>query len=345
MSASDESYAFIFHVSGISLSSHRKLESFLKSITLRIPSVAEDLNSLTPQQFEALFGDPECHVSGVNALPDVIDAIAAHGQFSRPKDQLPSDVDYHNRPPFEYAEHFKIADALALPGWKSPATNSSEQSSRYQPFKLKNGLVITYGQINGLAGDFFGTKDPISEGGNFKEQKELFLEAFKTLNQDNVAKPQAILKILQDEVDKVNKKIQDGGSVKDLYGELGSRLSKLQDASLACTTITKADGQDYESLLKVNVDHFAPNNRTAYNAGHAAALETAKAGDLGTAYAMNAFADHFLEDAFASGHCRVPRGAMMRTNMFANACSNVSNLPSLLGFIRARLTTDLLVHA
>jgi len=36
-------------------------------------------------------------------------------------------------------------------------------------------------------------------------------------------------------------------------------------------------------------------------------LRAAAAGDLLAGYALNAFADHFLEDSFAAGHLRTPR--------------------------------------
>jgi hypothetical protein len=180
------------------------LETVFKGSALRIPSVAEDLKSLTPQQFEDLFGDSECHIPGVVALPAVINAIVAHGKFDGPKDQIPSEVEFTKNPHFEYAEHFKLSDALTLPGWKSPVGNSTNPSSQYQPFKLKNNLEITYGQISALAGDFFGTPNPISRGQTFEEQKDLFRKAFKTLNEGNIAKPQAIIVVLQEEVDEVN---------------------------------------------------------------------------------------------------------------------------------------------
>lgn len=60
-------------------------------------------------------------------------------------------------------------------------------------------------------------------------------------------------------------------------------------------------------LAQLNLDHFGADGRTAYNAGHYTAIEAAANGNLELAYSMNAFADHFLGDAFASGHFRTPR--------------------------------------
>src|SRR5206468_1692437 len=71
-------------------------------------------------------------------------------------------------------------------------------------------------------------------------------------------------------------------------------------------------------LAGVNFDHFGRDAVAAYRAAHAAACQAAReAKDAGSAaeqrrgleraYLMNAGADHFLTDLFASGHLRVPR--------------------------------------
>lgn len=124
----------------------------------------------------------------------------------------------------------------------------------------------------------------------------------------------AILKTLQIETDAVKEAKEKGESVHEVYEKLGtSLLQKLIDAS----KIGDPKGPSYSDLLENNVDHFAPDSVTAYNAGHAVALDTASKAtsvkDLQVAYAINAFADHFLEDHFASGHLRVPRSKMIDT--------------------------------
>jgi hypothetical protein len=68
----------------------------------------------------------------------------------------------------------------------------------------------------------------------------------------------------------------------------------------------------YLKLANEDFDHFGENALISYKTGHALALdEAAKAhGDLRKleiAYAMNAFASHFLSDRFATGHTRTPR--------------------------------------
>jgi hypothetical protein len=76
----------------------------------------------------------------------------------------------------------------------------------------------------------------------------------------------------------------------------------------------------YDELALSNTAHFGWHNLKAYCQHHRAALEyarqayqlrdiePAKAAELwGLALFTNAFADHFLTDAFAAGHIRVPR--------------------------------------
>lgn len=68
---------------------------------------------------------------------------------------------------------------------------------------------------------------------------------------------------------------------------------------------------DYASLANENQDHFAPRSWSRYLVHHAEALRLALERDLDAALVRNAFADHFLTDAFASGHLRVPRDALV----------------------------------
>jgi hypothetical protein len=72
----------------------------------------------------------------------------------------------------------------------------------------------------------------------------------------------------------------------------------------------------YAKLALKNVKHFAPPNpafaavsgkstedhKTEWEANHKVAVQTSQAGDRDKALATNAFADHFLTDAFAAGH-------------------------------------------
>jgi hypothetical protein len=68
---------------------------------------------------------------------------------------------------------------------------------------------------------------------------------------------------------------------------------------------------DYASLANENQDHFAPRSWARYLRHHSEALRYALERDLDGALVRNAFADHFLTDAFASGHLRVPRDTLV----------------------------------
>lgn len=56
-----------------------------------------------------------------------------------------------------------------------------------------------------------------------------------------------------------------------------------------------------------NEPHFSPHTWVAYTRHHLDALKLALDRDLEAALRINAFGDHFLTDAFASGHIRTPR--------------------------------------
>ncbi len=68
---------------------------------------------------------------------------------------------------------------------------------------------------------------------------------------------------------------------------------------------------DYALLANENQDHFAPRCWARYAQHHAEALQLALDKELDAALVRNAFADHFLTDAFASGHLRVPRDGLV----------------------------------
>jgi hypothetical protein len=223
-----------------------------------------------------------------------------------------------NEPPhFEYEEHRWLGDTLKLNGRKS--ASSWDSSAAQTPLTLPNKLVVTYGQINGLAGDFFGTKQPICKGKDLPARKQLFDAAFKVLANEDSGKARAekLLERLKNESYEISKARQPGESGLKAY-------EKLSDETFQFEVDTKQSGQapTYLELLQINFDHFGESARLAYNAGHAMAIDTAIQGKLELAYAQNAFADHFLEDSFSSGHFRVPREEMA-INVIANLCTNV----------------------
>lgn len=160
---------------------------------------------------------------------------------------------------FEYAEHAFLGDAITL---KLP--NGQTSLAKDYLFKLPNGLNLTYGAINGLAGDFYGTNDPISDGTNDQDRAVRFLAAYGTLSSNPKRQPQealAILKVLQTEVDAVNAALQHHQDPSIVY-------ANLPDESLTFVKITSGrDGPGYLGLAAKNWDHFGADARIAYNTG------------------------------------------------------------------------------
>lgn len=88
-----------------------------------------------------------------------------------------------------------------------------------------------------------------------------------------------------------------------------------------CTWVNVLYGGDYLNVVTKNYEHFAWDNMRAYVYYHERAIAYARAAFkaknkgrdkiaerlLNKALYINAFSDHFLTDAFAAGHLRVPR--------------------------------------
>ncbi|MCJ1260671.1 hypothetical protein MMC22_000533 [Lobaria immixta] len=217
--------------------------------------------------------------------------------------------DHKKLPGFEFSEHMFLGDDITLLNDKGEEVEAKEW-----PFQLDNGVTLTYGKISGLAGDFYGTDKPISDVTNFEESITRFNAAFNTLAKNTDRTPDEvknILDIVQQEVEKVEAAIKNDQDPWDsVWPTLPDVTAKLQEA-----TRFRPDGEpSYLGLANINFDHFGVDARTAYKAGHQAAMNTAREekseAKLVLAYAMNAFADHFLQDAFAAGHLRTPRRAL-----------------------------------
>lgn len=220
-------------------------------------------------------------------------------------------------PMFDSAEHSFIGNDILLnypPFTEVPASQT--------PLPLPNGLKLTFGQIVSLGGDFFGDIDSsgdvheISDGPN----PEVFQASFDALATapGAVTEVPKILKVMQQEITALNQAVAAGNQPSTAYADLdvdGQYNVATGGGSFASNYVPYGP---YIKLAAVNWDHFGPNAITAYNAGHAAAIQqaitaksasgtTAQTAGLNLAYAMDAFACHFLSDLFASGHMRTPR--------------------------------------
>ncbi|KAL9609960.1 MAG: hypothetical protein Q9167_005312 [Letrouitia subvulpina] len=220
---------------------------------------------------------------------------------------------------FKFAEHGFLGNSVVI-------RNSTGDLVRAGDWRLKleNGLELTYGQICGLAGDYYGTSMPISDGNSLENQVRRFMLAFDQLARVQRTPQEAlqIMNILQPEVDAVNEAIKDHQDPWDIYHTLPDVNAKLEYETLG----RPAPALSYLGLAAINWDHFGNDARTAYNVGHRAALDVALQGGktLELAYTLNAFADHFLQDSFSAGHLRTPRRALHRSlNPSADLCAKV----------------------
>jgi len=272
------------------------------------PVIARFDDLFTPGGIAFNAENPHLLLHIADSHSDVEPATALPAQALKVKPQLR----------FEGAEHKAIGDNTRL----RFIENAEPVLAQNVPLHLPNGLALTYGQVLALGGDFYGIVDrPINEGSTSADRLQRFTAAFDTLATLSASKIEAtqILAIMQKEIDAVKQAIKDGKQPHEAYDALGDTLSEEWNKITGGGSFVSAlfPLGRYLKLAANNADHFGEWARQAYIAGHTAALQTAAAAhasqdelQLERAYAMNAFADHYLTDLFSSGHLRVPRKAM-----------------------------------
>ncbi|CAI8995510.1 Phospholipase [Pseudomonas sp. IT-P2] len=272
------------------------------------PVIARFDDLFTPGGIAFNAENPHLLLHIADSHSDVEPATALPAQALKGKPQLR----------FEGAEHTAIGDNTRL----RFVENAEPLLAQNVPLHLPNGLALTYGQVLALGGDFYGIVDrPINEGSTSADRLQRFTAAFDTLATLSASKIEAtqILAIMQKEIDAVKQAIKDGKQPHEAYDALGDTLSEEWNKITGGGSFVSAlfPLGRYLKLAANNADHFGEWARQAYIAGHTAALQTAAAAhasqdelQLERAYAMNAFADHYLTDLFSSGHLRVPRKAM-----------------------------------
>lgn len=222
----------------------------------------------------------------------------------------------------ESAEHIWIGDQVILqrPGGAKAAKGLSILTVADQKFTN----TLRYGQIIALAGDFYGVLGHQISMAKPPDQSAAFRAAWDSLAHGDPGELHEILEILREEVaaiDQVLAADAEGGGRKtepsQVYAALGDSLSHRWNGATGGSYRDWLPAGRYLRLAAENFDHFGRMAWAAYEAGHRVAREQAaearkRSGDeaaamLDTAYAMNAFADHFLTDLFSAGHLRVPR--------------------------------------
>jgi hypothetical protein len=207
-------------------------------------------------------------------------------------------------PQFDSGEHYFIGNAVQLFDSYGHRRNAATYN-----LGLANGLSLTYGSIVALAGDYYGLPNrPISTDAS---PSDAFRAAYATLAADPNAVsevPRILAEVLQEVAD-VAAAIASGQEGSSAYIAAGE---KYDDAYISITNGRMAE------LAAFNWDHFGPYAVTCYTLGHTLALEQAVAAKalvdpaareaaLQNAYALDAFANHFLTDLFSAGHMRTPR--------------------------------------
>lgn len=253
-----------------------------------------------------------------------------------PPRSIRTSVDGRPHALFEGAEHDSIGDNIVL-----FFPNQPPQRAGNVPLSLPNGLQPTYGQILSLGGDFYGIPDqPISDGVTSQDRVQRFTNAFNSLAtaQGAVTEMPRIWNVMITEINQVNQALLSGQSPAAVYATLGDTLSSQWNVITGGGSILYPMGR-YLELAANNWDHFGSHAVLAYTAGHTAALQQAvTAGSLSgqqqvpalqLAYAMNAFADHFLSDLFSAGHLRTPRKELYGVTT-----------PSLVGSVLSRWMHD-----
>lgn len=219
---------------------------------------------------------------------------------------------YHPQP-FEGAEHIASGDSVKLYFFPNDPGEAG------QALEMPNGLKLTYGDIVSF-GDFYEIPDqPIAMGKTPEERKQRFLKSFNSFAYDNqvVAEALKILDVLHENRAVIDAAMQRGEDPEIVFqriaGESNRRFNCITGGSCAKEGWWLVPGR-YLKLAETDFDHFGEEAWIAYQVGHEAALEIATQAhqtndveSLKIAYAMNAFACHFLTDRFAAGHMRSPR--------------------------------------
>lgn len=195
---------------------------------------------------------------------------------------------------FGTSEHVAIGEEVKLQGLPQDT-----------PLMVKGAVQIQFAHIIALAGDFYGVPGQAISlpGGDDDQKTKRFENAFNTLAK------------------------ADNNEVRKLLIEIKDECSQVKHSSLPhhCYSNQMIEGNDAKNKIKKdlkalfydNSDHFSNNARDAYRIGHTYALKMAKEAGLKQdleglklAYALDAFACHFLTDLFAAGHIRNQRGEL-----------------------------------
>lgn len=227
-----------------------------------------------------------------------------------------------NLPGFDTAEHVITVWGLKI---ETEAGPQLAQSYRLPLAPPSLAFTLTYGQVIALGGDFYG--DPNQPVCTSKEPVVQFARNFAQL----AAAPSEVANILAvanrfefAPIAQLPPNAEPSGVYAGLPTTPPHWVSDEDRAFDEATGGTSVKNGRYLNLAFTNFDHFGMDAIACYKAGHQLAQEVAvkaksvsepkeRASLLANAYAVNAFADHFLTDLFAAGHMRTPRRALFES--------------------------------
>ena len=195
---------------------------------------------------------------------------------------------------FGASEHVAIGKSITLQGLPKDT-----------PLLLKDHRPVQFQHIVALAGDFYAIYDKAISlpGGSLEVKTARFKEAFNTLVEAKATEINGVIAEIELECSAVH------------HSSLPHHCYSFHMISV--NNAIKAIKDDIEKLLVDNSDHFSINAIDAYTTGHTLARQIAReSGRLNSieglkhAYAIDAFACHFLTDLFAAGHIRNQRGEL-----------------------------------
>lgn len=214
---------------------------------------------------------------------------------------------------FESAEHVFLGNEVAL--FFSP--NDPGQTHRL--LHMPNGLNLSYGDIVTL-GDFYEIPNqPIAFGKTEQEREARFISAFNSfaVNPKALNEASALLNVIHHEQQIIRDGLRKGLPPEVIYEGIGTSPSRQFNCITGGGCSEKfwwTKKGRYLILAEDDFDHFGQNAWIAYFTGHEVAMHEAFLAKtfndpkrLEIAYAMNAFASHFLSDRFSTGHIRTPR--------------------------------------
>lgn len=225
-----------------------------------------------------------------------------------------------DRKPWATTEHLETGNKLDLYYCSSSVTvcninNAMTIKAADKLLKLDNGLELTFGEIVSFAGDYFADSDNPITGGLYDNliaiPENQFENPVEVVSQEN-------LLVLAENFKNTFMTLSSNWNAERIV----NLVYKYINGDLSLDEVIQLGLRRYDLAVN-NFDHFSPYSWYAYSIGHSIALKfaaeagkTKKQDDLNYAYAIEAFAQHFLTDTFASGHIRVPLKSIRRFALF-----------------------------